>query len=98
MADELRVPPGVLSAVTSALNDGRAGLEDTSGSSPQGVDAGEMTAMITGMLGKLCDSAGTLSQSLGAMSAQVDEAHAEFWRVDADQAAAYGGRERPGGP
>lgn len=89
MAGELRVPPAVLSAVTAGLAHGRSALEKTSGSAPRGVDAGEMTAMITGMLGKLLDSSGTLSQSLDAMGAQVDEAHAEFWRVDADQAASY---------
>jgi hypothetical protein len=86
---ELSIPGPVLEEVRSALSDGRATIEDVAGSAPASVDAGEMTAMILGMLAKVVDNAATVSEALAAVGAQVAEAEAEFWEVDTSEALRY---------
>lgn len=88
---ELRVPPAVLDTVRADLDAGRQALEDAAGSAPSGVDAGELTALLLGMLGKVSGNAAAVSEGLAAASAQVADAGADFWEVDAAQAQRHGG-------
>lgn len=86
---ELNIPAAVLEEVRSALADGRTAIEDVAGSAPASVDAGEMTAMILGMLARVVDNAATVSEGLSAVADQVAEAEAEFWEVDTSEALRY---------
>lgn len=86
---DLLIPAGVLATVRARLQDGRAALEETAASAPRNVDAGDLTPMVQGMLAKALDNAASISTGLSAIGAQVDEAGAHFWEVDAAQAAGY---------
>ena len=87
---ELNVPGPVLDAVRAELGTGHSAIESAASSSPSSVDAGEMTALILGMLARVVDNAAGASEGLAAVSGQVAEAEAEFWEVDATQAGRYG--------
>ena len=91
MGDELRIPAGVLSDIRGELGKGSDALEGTGGSAPRGIDAGEMTAMLTGMMSKVVDQAAALSEGLSGVSAQVGEADTHFWETDEDVSTSYGG-------
>ena len=95
MGDDLRVPSATLSEIQGELGKGGSALEDTGSSAPSGIDAGDMTAMLTGMMSKVIEQAATLSEGLAAISGQVAEAGSHFWEVDAEIGATYGGA---GGP
>jgi hypothetical protein len=86
---DLQVPPGVLSAVQAHLQEGRDALEESAGSAPRTVDAGDLTPMIQGMIAKALDNAASISSGLSAARGQVAEAGTHFWEVDAEQAAGY---------
>lgn len=92
MGDELSLSPATLAEITGELGRGRAAIEDCASSSPRSVDAGELTAMLTGMLAKVIDNASTVSETIGGCSAQAGEAGSHFWEVDADVASTYAGR------
>ncbi|QZY28790.1 hypothetical protein [Nocardioides coralli] len=95
MAEELRVPPAALDQIRAELGRGRSALEECGPSTPRGIDAGEMTAMLTGMLSRVLDSAAAMSEGLAAVSSQVGEAGTTFWETDASVATTYaGGRLR----
>lgn len=86
---ELSVPASVLGGVRAVLSSGRSDLESVASSAPASVDAGEMTAMLLGMLGSVVDNAAAVSEGLAAVHDQVDVAEAEFWETDAAEAARY---------
>lgn len=86
---ELDIPGPVLDAVRSRLGTGRSAIEGVAASAPDSVDAGEMTALILGMLARVVDNAAAVSEGLAAVGAQVDGAEAEFWDVDLVQAGRY---------
>ncbi|MGH3361246.1 MAG: hypothetical protein ACRDOM_02190 [Nocardioides sp.] len=92
MGEELQVSPATLARIRSDLGKGREALEGSASSAPSGIDAGEMTAMLTGMMSKVVDNAAAVSEALGGMSAQVSGTGAHFWEVDADVAADYRGQ------
>lgn len=85
----MEMPAAVLAAVRAELATGRTDLEAVAGSAPAGVDAGDMTAMILGMLGKVVDNAAAVSEGLAVVSSEVDEAEADVWEVDADVSDRY---------
>jgi hypothetical protein len=86
---ELAVPASVLAEVRSALSSGRSGLESVASSAPASVDAGEMTAMLLGMLATVVDNAAGVSEGLVAVHDQVAVAETAFWETDAAEAARY---------
>lgn len=92
MGEELKVPAATLSEITSELGKGQSALEDTASSAPAGVDAGDLTAMLTGMLSKVLERAASVSEGLAGVSSQVAEAGTHFWETDAEVATTYGGR------
>lgn len=98
MGDELDVPAGVLDEIRSSLGTGASGLESCGSSAPGSIDAGDATAVLSGMLSRLVDNAGALSESLTAISSQVGSVGAEFWRVDSGEAARYAGKPVADGP
>jgi hypothetical protein len=91
VGDELSVPPGVLSDIQGELGKGSDAIEGTAGSAPRAIDAGEMTAMLTGMMSKVLDQAAALSEGLSGVCAQVGEADTHFWETDEDVSTSYGG-------
>lgn len=90
MGDELQVSAATLAEIRAELGKGRDALEGSGSSAPRGIDAGDLTAMLTGMLSKVLDSAATMSQGLACVSDQVAEAGTAFWETDADVASRYG--------
>ncbi|MCY7396920.1 MAG: hypothetical protein LH468_12370 [Nocardioides sp.] len=92
MAAETAIPAGLLESLRATLGQGRSGIEETAASAPAGIDAGELSAMLSSMLSRVADSAALVSDSLEAVSAQVSEVGAEFWNVDADVAGDYSGQ------
>ncbi len=96
MGDELTVPATTLSEIRNELGKGRSALEDTASSVPSGIDAGDLTAMVTGMMSKVIERAAEVSEGLAGISGQVAEAGSHFWEVDADVATTYGGTGVPG--
>lgn len=97
MAEELRVPAATLAEIRAQLGRGRGALEECGASAPRGVDAGDVTALLTGMLSRVLESAAAVSEGLAAVSGQVGEAGTTFWETDAGVATSYGdGRLRVG--
>ena len=95
MTDELQVSPEVTAAIRADLGKGREGLEDTAAAAPGSIDAGEMSAMLASMLGRVTDQAAQVSAACGAIGDQVGVAGAAFWELDAEVAGVFSG---PGGP
>lgn len=79
---ELRVSPATVGAIRGFLDSAAAGLEETAGSAPAGLDGGEMTPLLTAMLSRLVDSAATMSEGLTLVGGQVGETEADFWASD----------------
>lgn len=94
MSGDLQVSPGVVGSIRAELGKGRQGLEDSAGSAPSSIDAGEMTAMLLSMLSRVTEQAATVSASLGAIGDQVGEAGAAFWETDSEIASVYAGGPR----
>lgn len=92
MGDELRVSPAALAEIRSQLGRGRQALEDSASSAPRDIDAGDMTAMLTGMLSRALENAATVSTALAAISDQVGNAGTAFWETDEEVGASFGGR------
>lgn len=92
MGDELRVSPGTLAEIRARLAAGRQALEDCAASAPRNLAAGDMTAMLTGMMSRVLDNAALLSTGLAAISDQVGEAGTAFWETDQEIGATYGGQ------
>lgn len=92
---EVQVSAAALAAVRGELSSGRSGLEGVAASAPASVDAGEMTAMILGMLGRVVDNAAAVSDGVAAVSAEVNVVEATYWDVDTDVAARYQGPQPP---
>ena len=86
---EMNIPGPVLDAVRSELGNGRTSIEGVAGSAPGTVDAGDLTALILSMLGRVVDNAAAVSEGLAAVSDQVTEVEVEFWELDAAQAGTY---------
>lgn len=96
MGEELRVPHATLAGIRDRLHDGRAALEETGGSAPRSVDAGELTGVVAGLLATVVDHAAALSEVLGGVQAAVAEAGDHFRETDAGVAADYGWAEASG--
>lgn len=88
---DLSVPPATLSAIRGLLGAAAEGLEGTAGSAPRALDGGDMTPLLTAMLGRLVESAATMSEGLTAINARVDEAETGFWTTDAAVADTFRG-------
>ena len=88
---ELQVPSGLLEGLAGRLTKAAGSVEDTAGSAPSGVDAGDLTAMIAGMISAVADNAASVSEALTAMGAQVGTAQADFWSADDAVASSYRG-------
>ena len=97
MADELRVPDTTLAEIRHELGKGRDALEGAGSSAPRTVDAGNMAAMLTGMMAKVLDNTATMSEGLAGVSSLVGEAGTSFWETDAAVATSYSGRGIPVG-
>lgn len=93
MSDQLQIPPGILDTVRSGLDRAAAGLEDTAGGAPSGVDAGDMQGIVTSMISRVVGNAATVSEVLTAISAQVGNAGTAFWQTDETVASTYRGRQ-----
>ena len=91
MSGELRVSPDVVASIRGELDKGRQGLEDSASSAPTSIDAGEMSAMLTSMIGRVTEQAATVSTALGAIGDQVGAASAAFWELDADVSTVFSG-------
>lgn len=89
MADELAIPPGTLGSVRAELGRGETAIEDSASSAPTAIDAGDMSAMLTGMMAKVLDRAADVSEGITAVSGQVGEAGTHFWEVDTEIASGY---------
>jgi hypothetical protein len=70
-------------AIASSLETGAQGLEGLSGGVPAGIDAGPMTAVITGMLSQIVDSAGNVSTSLTSAAEGVRLSRRYYEQSDA---------------
>jgi hypothetical protein len=95
VSDELQLSPEVTAAIRADLGKGRQGLEDTASAAPGSVDAGDMSAMLSSMLGRITEQAAQASAACGAIGDQVGVAGAAFWELDAEVASVFSG---PGGP
>lgn len=89
----VKISEAVLGRIRESMDHGRNRIEDTASSAPKSVDAGELSAMMHGMLSKLTDSAGTISEVLSVVRDRVDDAAANFWEQDAETAAEAKQRE-----
>jgi hypothetical protein len=69
-------------AIATGLDHARAGLDDTAGSAPSGVDAGDATALVTALVARVSESAAGLSEGLAAASGKVRTSAASFMNVD----------------
>lgn len=83
----VKISEAVVGRIRDSVDSGRNGIENTAASAPKSVDAGELSAMMNGMLSKLTDSAGTISEVLSVVRDRVDDAAANFWKQDAEAAA-----------
>lgn len=79
-----------MDTIAGKLDSGAEGLDGLAGSVPSGVDAGPMTAYITGMLAQATSDAGTVSEALSASAAAVRAARTYYQRTDADVDATMG--------
>ena len=75
---------GVLSTISTSLDNAATGLEDLAGSVPSGVDAGPMSAVIASMLSQIVDSAGNVSEALSSSAEMVRLSRRYYERADAD--------------
>ena len=91
MGDELAVPPGTLASIRAELSRGEAAIEDSASSAPKDIDAGELSAMLTGMMAKVLGRAADVSEGIAGVSAQVGEAGTHFWEIDTEIATTYRG-------
>ncbi|MGH3350898.1 MAG: hypothetical protein ACRDPS_09560 [Nocardioides sp.] len=89
----VKISHAVVTSVRGSVDKGRDAIEGTASSAPKSVDAGEMSAMMNGMLSKITDSAATVSDLLAVVGDRVDDAARNFWTVDAE-AAAEGSRQK----
>ena len=94
MADELAISAAALDSVREELGRGETAIEESASSAPEGIDAGDLTAMLTGMMAKVLDRAADVSEGIAAVSAQVGEAGTHFWEIDTETAATYRGGQR----
>ena len=81
-------------SIATSLDHARSGLDDTAGSAPTGVDAGDATALVTALVARVGESAAGLSEGLGAASGKVRSSAASFLTVDLGVQQGF----RPGGP
>lgn len=65
-------------------------LEDTAVSAPTALDGGVVSTLLSAMLATVVDNAATVSAALSVIDANVADAGATFWEVDADQAVGFG--------
>lgn len=66
-------------------------MEDAADSAPAGIDAGDMTPLLTEMMAKVVTNAAAMSEGLAGVSAQVDVAGRDFWATDANVSDAFAG-------
>lgn len=71
-----------LSAIASTLDSGSRSIEGIGGRAPGGVDAGEMTAFVSSLLGTLSTSAAGVSEGLSAAAAEVRAGAAAYGETD----------------
>lgn len=71
--------------VAGELDAARSVLEESAGSAPAAVDAGDATAMVTALIGRLAEGAAGLSEGLAVAGANVRAATGSL--LDADLAA-----------
>jgi hypothetical protein len=69
-------------SIATSLDNARSGLDDTAGSAPTGVDAGEATALVNELIARVSDSAAGLSEGMAAASGKVRMAATSFLNVD----------------
>jgi len=73
---------GVLGGVSSRLLTAAETLDGTGASAPTGIDAGPWTALITAMVTKLSEAAGSTAEGLGGCSQAVLDAEMTFGNAD----------------
>ncbi|MCB0895748.1 MAG: hypothetical protein H6529_16380 [Nocardioides sp.] len=71
--------------IATNLDHARSVLDDTAGSAPAGVDAGEASALVTALIARVSESAAGLSEGLAAASGKVRDSATSL--LDADLAA-----------
>jgi hypothetical protein len=69
-------------SIATSLDTARSALDDTVGSAPDGVDAGEATAIVTALISRVSQSAAGLSEGLAAASGKVRTSATSFLNVD----------------
>lgn len=69
-------------SIATSLDNARSGLDDTAGSAPSGVDAGDATALVDALIGRVGESAAGLSEGMAAASSKVRTAATSFLDVD----------------
>ena len=82
--------------IASGLDSARTRIEETAGSAPSAVDAGEATAIITAMISRVSESAAGLSEGLAAASGKVRSSTTSLLNADlAAQQSFRSGTEKP---
>lgn len=69
-------------SIATSLDTARSSLDETAGSAPSAIDAGEATALVTALVARVGESAAGLSEGLGAASSKVRTAAGSFLDVD----------------
>lgn len=91
MADDIDISAATLGSIRSSLGRGRTEVEETAGSAPGGIDAGDVSTVLNAMVNKAVDQAAALSEVLSVVGEQVEEAGADFWAQDDRAGQAIGG-------
>jgi hypothetical protein len=91
----VRVDYTALEGAAAALETAGTAVDSAGGSAPSGVDAGDATYIVTGLLAQVASSAAGLSEGLRAAGSKLRTDLAGYRDVDA---SAQQGLSLPGGP
>lgn len=80
------VDPGALQGISKTLRSGSQSIEDTGGSVPESVDAGDLTGVISELVSVFTNAAGELSTGLMSAAEAVDDG-GRVYEADDDAAA-----------
>ena len=69
-------------SIASGLDQAHARIDDTAGTAPTDVDAGEVSALVSAMLSRVTESAAGVSEGLSAASGKVTSAAASLLNAD----------------
>ena len=72
----------ILESISGRLQSAAEALDATGSSSPASVNAGEMTAIITSMMGLVAESAGGLAEGIALAGSEVLNTSSSYWNAD----------------